>query len=100
MADDMLGRKDDTDKKDWSLLPLDSINSIIDVLMHGAKKYSPDNWKAVNDAKRRYYNATMRHLTEWYSGDIYDKESGYSHLSHAGCCILFLISLELSDKLK
>jgi hypothetical protein len=39
--------------------------------------------------------ALMRHMTAWWEGESADPETGYSHLWHAGCCILFLITYEL-----
>ena len=91
------GVKYDSDKLDWNLLPLDSIDDILKVLMFGSKKYAPDNWKKVQDANNRYYAAAMRHLSAWRRGELNDSETGISHLSHAGCCLLFLISLELNN---
>jgi len=87
------GRKDDQDKLDFSLLPLDALPPIIRVLMYGAEKYSPDNWRTVPDPERRYYNAAMRHLTAWKRGETADTESGFPHLAHAACCLLFLLAL-------
>jgi hypothetical protein len=88
------GRKLDTGKLRWSLLPLGTVASIIDVLEFGAQKYDVDNWKKVPDGKRRYYDALMRHMDAWVGGEKLDPESGRSHLAHAGCCILFLLFLD------
>lgn len=89
------GQKFDTDKLDWSLLPIEPTEEVIKVLMFGAKKYAPDNWKHVEDYERRYYSAAQRHLTAWKKGDKVDEETGLSHLAHALCCILFLLGKEL-----
>jgi hypothetical protein len=40
------------------------------------------------------YGALMRHMWAWWSGEATDKETGKSHLWHAGCCIIFLITYE------
>jgi hypothetical protein len=39
----------------------------------------------------------MRHLTAWWEreNDGLDEETGYSHLWHAGCCLMFLIAYEI-----
>jgi len=84
------GKKYDDGKRQWSLLPWEEVGQIVDVLMVGMKKYSADNWKRVPDAKRRYFDAAMRHLTAWKNGERCDNEDGLSHLSHLGCCVLFL----------
>ena len=84
------GVKYDQDKPDWSLLPLEPIEDVVDVLTFGAKKYSPDNWKKVPDLHNRYFAAAMRHLVAWKNGEILDPESGKPHLAHAQCCLVFL----------
>ena len=89
-----LGRKDDQQKLQWSLLPFVAVRAIIEVLVFGADKYAPDNWKHVENPRQRYFDATMRHLTTWYGGEKLDPESGKSHLAHAGCCVLFLLWFE------
>lgn len=93
-----LGRKFDQDKTDWSLLPWSEAEEIVKVLMFGAKKYDRDNWKRVKNAKLRYFSAAIRHLAAWLSGEKYDSESNLSHLSHAGCCILFLLWADKNEK--
>lgn len=91
------GLKYDTDKLDWDLLPIESIEEIIKVLMFGAKKYARDNWKNVEPYDIRYYNATLRHLTAWKKGEQTDSETNINHLAHAGTCILFMLWKELSQ---
>ena len=85
------GRKDDTKKRRYSLLPTGTVNHVVDVLEFGAIKYAPDNWQKVPDARRRYYDAAMRHIDSWFGGEVKDSETGLPHLAHAVCCLLFLI---------
>ncbi|MDO9235973.1 MAG: DUF5664 domain-containing protein [Aquabacterium sp.] len=92
------GKKHDTDKPRWSLLPLGTVAQIVKVLEFGATKYSPDNWKAVPNARVRYYDALMRHVQAWWMGERVDTETGCHHLAHAACCILFLIWLDDEEK--
>jgi hypothetical protein len=85
------GVKYDGDKPRWDLMPMAQAEEIVKVLTFGAKKYpSADNWKRVEGAKDRYFAAALRHLTAWKNGEQKDKETGLSHLAHAGCCLLFL----------
>ena len=86
-----VGRKDDTGKAPFSLLPWAGVQQILKVLAYGAKKYAPENWRKVPDGRRRYFDAALRHLTAWYGGEDLDPESGLPHLAHAGCCVLFLL---------
>ena len=90
-----VGVKYDDKKLDWSLLPFGATEEVIKVLQFGAAKYSAHNWKLVEDGERRYFNAAMRHLVAHRKGDANDDESGYSHLAHAACCIMFILQKEL-----
>jgi len=86
-----VGTKGDKTKPRWSLLPLKTIAQVIKVLEFGAAKYSVGNWERVDDPKRRYYDAAMRHIDAWWGGEMNDKESGLPHLAHATACLLFLM---------
>jgi hypothetical protein len=91
------GHKDDTGKDPWHLMPWDAVRAILKVLWFGARKYDERNWeKGMNWS--RPFDAMQRHMTVWWEGEATDSETGYSHLWHAGCCILFLIAYELRGK--
>lgn len=60
------------------------------VLAFGAKKYAPNNWRG-GFAWSRLWRAAYGHIQAHRSGDIYDPETGFLHLSHALCCLMFLI---------
>ena len=83
---------DSADRGDpLGLLPGDEISDIVEVLIDGAKKYAPGNWRRVPNAIERYYAAMMRHIQAWRKGEILDPDSNRRHLSHAACCLLFLM---------
>lgn len=88
------GRKDDTGKLPYHLLPSDAVEEILEVLKFGAAKYEPRNWER-GMAWSRPFSALMRHMWAWWRGEEYDRETGRSHLAHAGCCILFLLAYTL-----
>lgn len=90
----MSGEKFDQGKDPWHLLPFDAVAGIVKVLAFGAGKYAARNWEGGMDWSR-CFSALQRHLTAWWMGDSTDPETGYSHLWHAGCCILFLIAFEI-----
>jgi hypothetical protein len=92
------GRKYDSGKRRWDLLPYKSIGCVVDVLTYGAKKYDPNNWQKVPDAKNRYFAAAMRHITAWWEGEKFDPESGIHHLGHAMCNLIFLMWFDLKRK--
>jgi hypothetical protein len=84
--------KYDEGKRDWSLLPLDSVEEIVKVLEFGAKKYAAHNWSNNGGFKyTRVLNATLRHIFAFMRGEDLDPETGLSHLAHAGCNILFIL---------
>lgn len=86
------GIKHDHGKPMWDLLPWPAVKQIVQVLTFGAEKYARDNWKDVPDQRNRYFAAMQRHITDWFGGEKLDPESGYRHLAHAGCCLLFLLT--------
>lgn len=88
------GNKFDAGKDPWHLAPWDAIGAIIKVLAFGAEKYAPRNWELGMDWSR-CFGACIRHLTSWWQGEGADPETGYSHLWHAGACLLFLIAYEI-----
>jgi len=88
------GVKKDAGKDPWHLVPWDAVRAIVKVLQFGANKYAPRNWEK-GMAWSRPYDALMRHMTAWWEGEHKDAETGFSHLWHAGCCILFLIAFEI-----
>ncbi len=87
------GKKFDTGKLPWHLLPPDAVEQIVAVLEFGAKKYGDRNWEE-GMAWSRPFSALMRHMWAWWRGEDRDPETGLSHLAHAGCCILFLLAYE------
>lgn len=86
--------KADSGKLQWSLLPFAELEEVVKVLMKGASKYSPDNWKKC-DTTKRYEDALMRHVVAYIKGDKIDEVSqggdGLPHLAHAICNCLFLM---------
>ena len=90
---DIRGIKYDSNKLQWALLPWGAMKVVVDVLMFGAKKYAPGNWKLVDNAEERYKEAAMRHLVAVLEGEWLDLESNKPHLAHLICCALFVLSL-------
>jgi hypothetical protein len=95
-----VGKKYDKEKLRWSLLPLEALQDVVNVLEFGAKKYAPDNWKYVDNAQARYWDAAMRHMIAYKIDNQTDSETGLSHLAHAICCLLFLSQFDIEDNNK
>lgn len=87
----MGAKKFDTGKPNFDLLPPEALAEVQRVLEFGAAKYEPHNWRK-GMAWRRLLGAVFRHLFAFAAGEDKDPESGLSHLAHASCCILFLLS--------
>jgi hypothetical protein len=92
------GKKYDAGKLRWDLLPMEAMQDAVKVLMYGAKKYGPHNWKNVEQGEDRYFAALMRHIVAYREGETIDSESGLSHLSHAMCNLVFLDYLSKHKK--
>ena len=84
------GIKETFNKRDYTLLPWDVINDIVDVMAYGANKYSRDNWKLV--PKEEYLKASLRHLIAVVQNETVDEESGHKHLIHAACDVIYAAS--------
>lgn len=85
----MEGVKHDQTKTRWSLMPWAELEEVAKVMTHGAEKYAPDNWKKLDP--ERLEDALLRHITDWCKGEKTDPDTGFSHLSHAACNVLFLM---------
>ena len=83
------GVKFDQGKLRYDLIPPEMLEEAALVLTYGAVKYGDRNWEK-GMAWSRTFGALMRHMWAWWGGEDRDPETGYSHLSHALCCITFL----------
>ena len=91
------GVKFDLGKPRWGLLSWPAIRELVKVLTYGAKKYRDHNW-ATGMAYSRNLDACLRHITSWASGQKLDQETGLSHLAHAMCCLMFLLTYDLNPE--
>ena len=91
----MTGVKHDHGKPEYSLIPPLAEEEVVKVLTMGAKKYSPENWRLIDDIPKRYMDAAMRHMADWRKGNYTDNESELNHLAHAICCLQFVLEDQL-----
>lgn len=89
------GRKHDTGKPRYDLMPVHAEAEMVDVLTFGAGKYGAENWRKVK--KERYIAASGRHRAAYRMGQTCDPETGKHHLAHAMCCDAFVIELDLQE---
>lgn len=52
-------------------------------LLEGALKYGRHNYREAGVRGSVYYDATMRHLMQWWEGEDIDPDSGLSHITKA-----------------
>ena len=85
------GRKFDSDKLRYDLIPPIVDEELAKILTYGVKKYEENNWQQLDNFNNRYYAALRRHVEAWRNGEDLDKESGEHHLSHALTNLAFLV---------
>lgn len=88
--------KNDQEKIPLDLLPFESLEEVGKVLKYGAEKYDAHNWRK-GLIWSRLIGAALRHVFAFARGEDKDPETGYSHLAHAACCILFLLSYTITN---
>ena len=98
------GTKYDSAKYRYDLIPSEATKGLAAVLTFGAFKYEANNWKLVEDAEIRYYNALARHLSRikdyLETKDrkyLYDEETGLPETAHILTNAAFLSHLLRSD---
>lgn len=79
-------------KDDWSLLPWQAVREVVRVMTFGLEKHGGVTWPG--KPIEHHQAAMMRHISSWLCGEKLDPETGKSHLVHAACRILFIITLE------
>lgn len=88
------GLKDDENKIMLDLIYPYWIEEIGKVLTYGAKKYKPNSWQNTQDGINKHYAAALRHILAFRKGEVFDKESGLNHLSHAISNLFFVMDHE------
>lgn len=88
-----LGGKQSYLKQDWSLLPIDGLDPVVDVLTEGAKRYGRDNWRKIPASD--HFKHALRHL--FYASHAWcceDTPEAKTHITHCVCrCLFFLATM-------
>lgn len=85
------GTKHDDGKNQLALLPFEALEEVGKVMTFGAKKYAAHNWRS-GFKYSRLISAALRHTFAFIRGEDNDPETGLSHLAHACCCLMFLLT--------
>lgn len=95
------GRKYDSGKPMYNLLPADALEEVVKVLTYGSVKYNEpaheENWRKVQYPEQRYFAAMQRHVWATRKGEMNDPESGISHYAHAITSLLFLLQSQIEQ---
>lgn len=83
------GRKDDSAKLRYDLIPLFAQEQFVNVLTMGANKYGDRNWEK-GMFWSRLIGAIKRHIAAFEKGEDYDPESGLLHMAHVMTNAAFL----------
>ncbi|MDR0797958.1 MAG: DUF5664 domain-containing protein [Nitrososphaerota archaeon] len=84
-----VGHKDDYGKPRLELVEPDFLTGLAEVIGYGAQKYGEGNWKkGLNPG--RFYGALLRHANAFWSGEVYDKDTGLHHMLHVAVNAMFI----------
>lgn len=70
-------------KVSLSVLPTPVMWEVSLGMMEGALKYGRHNYRAIGVRASVYYDATQRHLTDWWEGQDIDPASRLNHITKA-----------------
>ena len=91
------GRRYNTGKAKWGLVPFFALIPMVKVLEFGSRKYDDWNWtKGLSWVST--YESMLRHTFDSMFGEDHDKESKILHIGHIMCNILFISYYFLTGK--
>jgi len=75
----------------FELIDPDFLKDVAKVLTFGANKYGLFNWQNAKQKELHHLTgAIYRHLNEYQTGEIFDKESKLQHMAHISVNAMFL----------
>jgi Domain of unknown function (DUF5664) len=105
MTDKTKGFKNDNGKPRYDLIPVLALEELAKVLTIGAEShnesYDDENWRRVENSKRRFYSAAQRHIAEVRKGNSWDTGVNGTNCHHYACAIsslMFLLQKELEKE--
>lgn len=99
-------RTKDTNPKDaigckkppLSTLPMPVLFEVGAAMLEGACKYRRHNYRISGVRSSIYFDATMRHLAQWWEGNDIDPDSGINHVTKAIASLVVLRDAMMNDK--
>ena len=68
-------------------------------MLEGARKYGRHNYRVSKVRSSVYYDATMRHMMQWWEGEDIDPDSGLSHITKAIASLVVLRDAMIQEQL-
>ena len=87
-------------KDQMHLIPVGALAPVARVMMLGAKKYGPYNWRETPVNYTTYLSAVGRHAAAFLDGQDQDPESGQSHLAHIAAGMMILLDAIVTGNAK
>jgi len=84
-------------KVPFSVVPFGVIAELGLALLEGARKYGRHNYRSIGVRGSVYYDATLRHLSDWWEGTDIDPDSGLSHITKAIASLTVLRDSMIND---
>lgn len=79
-----------TRKIPWSVLPWRVLVELALALLEGARKYGRHNYRIAGVRASIYFDANLRHMTDWWEGTDIDPDSGLNHVTKAIASLVVL----------
>lgn len=67
-------------------------------MLEGARKYGRHNYRKTGVLASVYYDATLRHMMDWWEGEDIDPDSGLSHVTKAIASLSVLRDAMINNK--
>ncbi len=83
----------------FSTIPWNVIAKISLAMLEGARKYGRHNWRVAGVLASVYFDATMRHLTDWWEGNDLTPE-GTHHIDNAIASLIVLRASIMQGNMK
>lgn len=83
-------------KVPFSTVPMGVVGEIGLAMHEGARKYGRHNYRTVPVNASVYFDAALRHLTDWWEGTDLDPDSGLSHITKALATLAVLRDAEMN----
>lgn len=90
-------KNENKDKVQWNLLPWESTEEVVKVLMHGNNRpgRKANDWESKGvEYTEECFSAALRHLTAWKKGNKLDKDSELHSLAHAIARLYIIMEIE------